>query len=527
MSTGHEDFVNETFSELKPLHIAHSHAIWEAATTGTEEATEREKEAQGAMMRFWADPTRFNTADDLRLKERTEDALLARQIQLIYLSAAKAQQDEETIEKITQLESEVRQAYYNFRAEVNGKQLTNNELDDILKKSANSEDVRKAWEAGKQIGPKVSGQVRDLARVRNQASQRQGYRDHFQKSLTLNEIDEDELMSLFDELEQVTRTPFAELKDEIDERRAAHFGITKEDLNPWHYADSFFQSPPPMGEIDFDTYFADKDPSELGVKTYDGIGLEVRDILLRSDLFAREGKDQSAFCIDMDREGDIRTLNNLEPNRRWTRTLLHELGHAVYDKYIDYDLPWILRRPAHSLSTEAVAILMGSLVNNREWLERVLEVQDSDAERISQFAMEHERASRLIFTRWCLVMTHFERAFYGNPESDVDNLWWDLKERFQLLRRPAGRDAPDWAAKYHIALVPVYYQNYELGQLVSSQMEYFLTMEVGSLVENASAGKWLLDRAFRAGATEDWSDHVQSMTGEPLNPRYFIESLRS
>ena len=39
-------------------------------------------------------------------------------------------------------------------------------------------------------------------------------------------------------------------------------------------------------------------------------------------------------------------------------TQLHELGHAVYDKFLDYDTtPYILCEPAHTFTTEAIAMM--------------------------------------------------------------------------------------------------------------------------------------------------------------------------
>ena len=40
-------------------------------------------------------------------------------------------------------------------------------------------------------------------------------------------------------------------------------------------------------------------------------------------------------------------------------TMLHEFGHAVYDKYVNPSLPYLLRTVAHTNSTEAVALMMG------------------------------------------------------------------------------------------------------------------------------------------------------------------------
>ncbi len=525
MSRECQDLIDRTVEAVRPLYVNYTLASWEAATSGSPEANRKEQEAQAALMRFWADPERYALAKRLHESGAAADPLTARQVKVIYLAAAKAQQDEATIEKLTQLEAEVRAKYYNFRGRVDGKELSDNELDEILAKSDDSAQVRKAWEASKQIGAEVADQVRELARVRNAAARAQGFRDHFQKSLTLDEIDEDELLALFGKLEQATREPFEALKAKIDRERARHFGIREGDLRPWHYGDRFFQEVPEMGEVRMDDLFADKDPVALATATYDSLGMEVRDILERSDLYARPGKNQHAFCIDIDHEGDVRTLNNLVPNRRWNETLLHELGHAVYDKYVDRSLPWILREPPHTLTTEAIAVLMGGLIYDVEWLTGILGVGPSEAQRLAQAARERTRAARLIFTRWCLVMTHFERAMYADPERDLDTLWWDLVEKFQRLRRPEGRRAPDWAAKYHTALAPVYYHNYELGFLTSAQFRDRLQREAGGIVGRKPAGRWLQERVFRPGASQDWKAHIQSATGEPLNPQYFVQAV--
>jgi peptidyl-dipeptidase A len=525
MSEDPKTFIENIVSKLKPVYTAHTNAIWESATTGSKETAESEKDAQTKMMQFWADSQRYLTAKRLDEGQATIEPEESRQIKLIHLAAAKAQQDEATIEKLTELETRVRHAYYNYRAVIDGAQVSDNDLDNLLTKSDQSDVVQEAWEASKQIGEEVEDNVRELAKVRNDAAQAQGYRDHFHKSLLLNEINEEELMTLFAQLAQVSQSPFEALKSEIDRSRAAHFNIEVDELMPWHYGDRFFQTSPQLGEVSVDHYFEGKDPKELALLTYDGLGLEVRDILLRSDLYARPGKNQHAFCIDMDREGDVRTLNNLESNHRWTTTLLHELGHAIYDKYIDHQIPWLLRKPPHSLSTEAIAIMMGSLSSDRQWLAGVLQVPDEDADQLAMDSLKHERARGLVFTRWCLVMTNFERSLYGNPDGDLNNVWWDLVEQYQLLQKPDGRDKPDWASKYHIPLAPVYYQNYELGMLVSSQFRHFLEQDFGGIVGQNAVGEWLVNRAFRTGALEDWSKHVETVTGEPLNPDYFIQSV--
>jgi peptidyl-dipeptidase A len=526
MTENPEAFIAEVTERVRTLHIRYSRAMWQSATTGSEEAALLEKDSKAALMRFWADKNLYETARKLNETNSADDPIQRRTIKRIYLSSAKAQQDEATIEAVTHLETQAQHNFYNFRALVDGKSINDNEVENILRTSRDSAFVRQVWEASKRIGEQVAEDVRELARLRNQAAQAQGFRDHFQRSLALNEIDEAQLTSLFTELETATRNPYMQLKKRIDQARAEHFGIDEVDLRPWHYGDRFFQRAPEITNVSMDPYFADRDPVELAVKTYDGVKMDVRDILERSDLYPREGKDQHAFCLDIDREGDVRTLNNLEPSHRWAATLLHELGHAIYDQYIDHALPWMIRTPPHSLSTEAIALMMETLTYDSGWLSSVLGIKDDEAERLSIAAAEQERAQRLIFTRWAMVMTDFERALYADPERDLDTLWWDLVEKYQALQRPENRRSPDWAAKYHIALTPVYYHSYELGHLVSSQLQAFLREKFGAIAGQPKVGQWLIEHYFKPGAEQDWASHVENATGEPLNPEYFVGTIQ-
>ncbi len=524
MNNEAETFAREIEAQFKPLRRTYALAMWEAATTGTEQANHRQKEAQMALMRFWSDPERFVIAKQLYESGAAKDPILAREIERLYLSAAKAQQDEATIEQVTALQAEVRGHFYNHRPEIGGRRFSDNELDDVLRTSRDSEEVKAAWLASKEVGALVADQVRALAKLRNAAAKAQGYRDHFARMLALTEIDENELLNTFDALEKATNQPFTKLKEGIDGIRAERFGIKIDQLRPWHFENRFFQAAPELSDADTAALFEEKDLVQLALQTYSGLGMEVRDIIERSDLYPRPGKNQHAFCLDIDREGDIRTLNNLQANERWMSTLLHELGHAVYDKYIDPELPWVLRLPAHSLTTEGLAIIMGALTRDAERLQQVLGLSGEELKRFAEAGDARERAGNLVFTRWSLVMLHFERRLYADPESELDAYWWDLAERYQLLPRP-DRMAPDWAAKYHIALEPVYYQSYEMGRLVAEQFRAYMCREVGGIVGRIEAGQWMKERIIQKGAAEVWSRHVVSATGEPLNPDYFIQAI--
>jgi peptidyl-dipeptidase A len=226
-------------------------------------------------------------------------------------------------------------------------------------------------------------------------------------------------------------------------------------------------------------------------------------------------------------------LANLRPTEYWMNTMLHEFGHAVYDQWIDRGLPYFLRSPAHTLTTEASAMLLGRLSRNADWLTAYAGVPDEEA-RAAAAALERARtAGLLVAARWELVMCHFERALYSDPSQDLNALWWELVERFQLVRKPDGRDAPDWAAKIHLSAAPVYYQNYLLGEMMASQLQAHLLDEVlgggddawSRYVVSPQVGEYLRERLYRSGARLDWRGTIEQATGRPLDPAPFVAEL--
>jgi peptidyl-dipeptidase A len=411
---------------------------------------------------------------------------------------------------------------------VGGRKLGENEVRELLRSSEDQDLRREAWEASKSVGRAVEGTVRELARLRNRLAREQGYENYYARSLELQEIDAGELAGIMDGLASATDEPFRELKNEVDRDLGRKFAV--HEIMPWHLSGPFFHRAPDVAGIDLDRYFEGRDLEDLTRKTFDGLGLDVRGVISRSDLYEREGKSQHAFCARIGREYpyDVRVLANVRPDAYWMDAMLHEFGHAVYDRHVDPRLPYLLRAYAHANTTEAIALMMGALVDDPGWLRSVAgagaEDLDEDAEKLAA----HRRASRMILARSVLVMYHFEQALYADPDSEgLNSVWWDLVERFLLVDRPPGRDEPDWAAVIHVAVAPVYYHNYMIGELISAQLRNYLESHVthGPFYENEVAGRYLLESFFGPGARENWRDTVLRATGEPLNPKHFVDSL--
>ena len=498
---------------LRPLSRARNESWWEANVDATEENARRRAEAELAYTAALADAELFAALEGTR--DSDGDPLVRRRLDLLRDAMLPHQVAPALREHIVELEASVEMRFSAHRGVVRGEEVDDNTITRILRTSDDPAERREAWEASKTVGAAVADDVRELARLRNEAARSLGYRDWFALSLATDEMDEERLASTLAAADRATAVPFARWKGTLDERLAARFRCAVADLRPWHYADPFFQQLPPDGGVDLDPLFEGTDIVELARRTFDELELDVSGILGRSDLYPRPAKCQHAFCIDVDRAGDVRVLANVVPNARWAETMLHELGHGVYDLAFDDELPWTFRG-THLVTTEATAILFGGLASRREWLERVLGIPAREAESFESELRRSRAAELLVFTRWVLVMNGFERALYADPDGDLDTAWWDLVSTYQLVTAPEGRRAPDWAAKIHVAVAPVYYHTYLYGAIVASQLSDALAREAGGLVDRPAAGRLLREKLFAPGQSVRWDQLVERASGMPL-----------
>ena len=522
MSTPRQ-FIDELTARLEPLEHAANRAWWDASTAVSDEH-EAQRVAADLELR-----TALGDADActrLRTIRDSGDAHVVREAGVLHDRMVPHQVSAATREAIARLEADIDATFNRFRADLDGEVCDDNAIALVLRTSDDPDQRRRTWEASKQVGATVADRVKELAHLRNQAAREVGARDFFALSLATAELDEAELMATLDAVDQATRAPFEQWKTGDDARRANRFGCAITELRPWHYDDPFFQAAPTADDLDLDPWFTKIDLVELTRETYAGIGLDIDPILARSDLEPRAGKSQHAFCIDVNRGDDVRVLCNNVPGAYWTETMLHEFGHAVYDSGVDPGLPWNLRT-MHPLTTEGIAMLFGRLTMDPAWLREVLGIATSEVDAAAHALARRRATTMLVFARWVLVMTNFERGFYADPDADHDARWWDLVEHFQGLTRPVGRHAPDWAAKLHVALAPVYYQNYLLGELVASQIQATIVTRFGGIVGRPEVGHYLRQEVFAPGWRVPWSELIESATGSPLTVHAFADELQS
>ena len=522
-------FLKNYESKVIPLSKESNLTNFEATTTGKDELYKKMEKLEIKLKKLHSNKEEFAELKKIKESGAVTDPILKRQLDILYNKYLENQQDEKKLEKMVQLQTDLEKRFSTHRVQLNGKKYTDNQIEEILKTSTDSKLLEKTWKASKQVGKTVYEDVLRLVDLRNEAAKELGFANYHDMQLHLNEQDPEQIEQLFDELDELTRDSFISLKAEIDDFLSKRYGIKKSDLMPWHYQNRFFQEAVKIYDVDLDQFYKNKDLIKLTEDYYAGIGLPIEDVINSSDLFEREGKYQHAYCTDIDREGDVRVVCNIQPNHQWMMTMLHEYGHAVYSKFHDRDIPWLLRDAAHIFATEAVANLFQNFAAYPTWLNEIVEVPENEVDKIAEDCFKSIRLETLIFSRWSQVMYRFEKSMYGDPEQDLNKLWWDLVEKYQLLNRPPKRYEPDWASKIHVALYPAYYHNYLMGNLLASQFYYYIIENVlmgddfrnESFINRKEVGEYLIESVFKPGMKYEWNNMIEKATGEKLTAKYY------
>lgn len=498
-------------------------AYWILETTGSKDAAMLRADLDTELRLLASSPDIYRQLLDWDREGSVNDPLLQRQLNVLIRTFLPNQIPAQLLQEMAEKEAELAECYASFRAQWQGKSLSENEIRECLKNESHVETRKGVWAASKEIGRLLAPKIIELVQLRNQAARAVGYSDYFQMQLDLQEVDDAMLQRMFKEVAEGSDAAYREVLSEIEAQQMKQFGVSRDALGPWAWGDPFCQEDP-LSLTELDRWVEGLDLVEASRHLYRKMGMNVDTILANSDLYERKGKSQHAFCMHMDRKGDIRTLNNVCSTIKWLETLLHELGHAVYELGFDPALPWLLAAPPHMIPTEAMALLAGRQAYLGDSLKLLLNTRPLSFD-LGQRSL---RRRQLIFSRWVFVMTAFERELYRDPFQSLNVLWWKLVETYQHVQAPRGREnAQDWAAKYHIGLAPVYYFSYLLGELFASAIQERVTQVHGKKVVYASfeMGQFLQERLFAPGDRFSWSQLVERVVGEPLQARAWLREF--
>ncbi len=395
----------------------------------------------------------------------------------------------------------------NYRAEFEGEERSA----DLLYRTYRTDRSRArreiAYRAWCSVGLELADGLEQLFRLRNQQARRLGYNSLLALVFAQQGLDPKEYIALLRQLDSLSERQYASILD----KAKGKLGL--DDLEIWDLAYAYADI-----NGDVDRYFPADSQLPYIERSLNKIDFDLNQLPIYFDLASREGKSQLAYAFPIKTPYDVRVLGNVTEGLYSTRVLLHEIGHAVHLAHITQDQPLFTNNFSASWA-EGMAQITAALCDERSWLETCASMPAGLTDRYVVAKQEQD----IIYLRTTLMRLYFEYEAYANPNRNLNELYWDLFEKYLML--PRHYDIKPWAAIIHYTTHPVYLHNYLMADIIAAQTVDYLKKNYDTIVDNPMVGSFLVQNYFRFGSRYDWRELLERGTGEKLNPQYLIDRL--
>lgn len=546
-----QTFIDAYTKTYVDLYYKSAEAEWKLNTYIVEGDTVTAKEAEAANEAYATFTGSAANITEARkhLADSTLTDLQRRQLNaILYTAGSNPEVAGDVIKQKIQAETEQTRKLFGFDFKLNGKSVSTNDLDEVLKKSTDLNERLKAWEASKEVGKDLKDGLVNLRQLRNASVQALGYEDYFQYQVsdygyTVPELRQvcdqmiKDLWPLYRELHTWARYELAETyKQPVPEYIPAHWlpnrwgqewseMVTVEGLN----ADSSLRTKSPEWIV------------QQGEEFYKSLGFDPlpASFYEKSSLYpapkdANYRKNNHASAWHMDLDKDVRSLMSVEPNTEWWETVLHELGHIYYYmSYTNPDVPPLLRSGANRAYHEAMGTLIGLASLQKPFLVQY-DLVDADAKVDETQVLLREALNYVVVIPWAAgTMTFFEDALYTQnlPPDQFNAKWWELVKKYQGIVPPSprGEEFCDAASKTHISNDPAQYYDYAISYILLFQFHMHISNQIlkqdphnTNYFGSKETGKFLEDLMY-PGASVDWREHLQKYVGSDMNAKAMLE----
>ena len=511
----YRDLREQFGNKLKDAYYNAELAAWNFYTDSNQENLDRNTQAQEEYNNLYNDKDLYK-----RLKEIKDTGLndkhLDKQVNDLVKAFYNQIESGEELKALRDKENDIANKYNSHVMKIDDKPVSKAEIRKILETETDSEIRRKAYEADIKAGDVIAGDLVELVKMRNQYAKSKGYDNYFEYMIKESyDISAGELDKLIDGVYNKAGATCKKIHKKRKEEISAAFGLQEDKLQDWHYG--LLTKADPEGRVN--TYLETKEQVvDIAKRVYSQMGYDVDNMGITLDLFPRENKNTHGFAFCIKPGKDARILANLTNNARSLDTILHELGHCVYDIGIDTNLTFIEQDCSSSVMTEAIAMMMGDLPKTESILSDIV-----PPDVLTKFKAELKEDDARFVTR-SLQIINFEREMYKNPDQDLKKLWGKMKQKF-LFRGENTQINTEWATSPHYLSHPGYYQNYFRAALLKAQIYNAMKSELGEISKNKKTAEFLNEKLFKYGASVWEEDLIVDMTGKTLSEDDFCKRI--
>ena len=497
-----------------------------AAFTGSKENIEK---AQG----FLKDTSDLN---DLQQKQLEK---------ILYIAANNPQTVAGIVKERIKAENAQTEKLFGFDFKIDGKSVTANEIDNVLRDETDLARRLKAWEASKEVGIGLKPGLVNLQRLRNETVQALGYKNYFDYQVSDYGMSTDEMMDLIGKINQELRPLYRELHTYARYELAKKYNVIEvPEYLPAHWLPNRWgqdwSSMVNVKGMNLDSVLKTKTPEYIvkdGEDFYKSLGFNAlpASFWAKSSLYpvpagANYKKNNHASAWHMDLKEDVRSLMSVEPNAEWYETANHELGHIYYYmSYTNKDVPPLLREGANRAYHEAMGSLMGLASVQKPFLEKKSIIPAGTKSDEIQ-ALLKEALNYAVFIPFSAgTMTEFEKALYVDnlPVDQINSKWWELAKKYQGIVPPSnrGENFADAASKTHINDDAAQYYDYALSFVILFQLHDHIAKNIlqqdpraTDYYGNKEVGKFLKE-IMTPGSSKDWKAVLKEKTGSDLSAK--------
>lgn len=429
---------------------------------------------------------------------RVRDSLLATRLEAWSSNLLAAQVTAR--DEIMQLTRIIGDKIIAHRYEVNGERYDLGTIRGMVRSNPDRSVRKAAWLSYAELSKELESDMLQLFKLRNAAAREAGFANYVDMSLHLNGMETAEVEAILRELTAATEETYQSLL----QSGARRLGI--DSIEPWDIQFILEQS----GEV----------PNQHFPKSGLLPALESWSQAMEIDL---QQLGISHHWIDIPYNGltmglgrkDIRILGNPTDGYAYYKTAFHELGHALHSALKDVD-SMILRRES-GIFTEGLAEVFGYISHHPAWM-RQMGLSDAEIAK----AQAGSLGPWFFYLRQRTAFCLFEYETYKHPDQDLDQLFGRIDASIQGGREDS---TPRWAANAWYVNYPVYWQNYVLADVMSSQVHAHLERDYGSLYQSKAAYDYVIGHYIAPGALVPWMEKIETATGARLNAQALIADL--
>ena len=411
-------------------------------------------------------------------------------------------------------EKEIEKKFNLHQRIVNGRVYTEADINLILENSKDEKFREKLFLAKASAGDIIADDVIELIKRRNEFAQKQRYGTYFDYQYdSQTELPLADLLKMTDTVYQRVKDINYSLIRSENSFLSKIFGIPAEKLMRFHKS---YSTNTGDGKTVKQKLFTVDKVIQTVKKAYMGMGFDIDNMPIKTDLYPRKNKDTSAFCIAIIPGKDIRVMANLTNSTDGLLTLMHEFGHAVYEAKSKSDLPFVEQSPS-GVMNESVALMMEDVGN--------FEVLNDISKRNESLSLKQRiKISRVNNIISDLFDIEFERELYKNPYQDPKLLWKKLmtKYYYDSEKEPLTNR---WATNTLLITNPAYCPNYFLADIIKVQMYSTLKQKFGELTKNPNVANFLNNKLFKYGSSMSDNILVNKITGKDISPDDFCRTV--